>query len=167
MSESMTRPRPSKRGLETKTDLEYYNTRHLWTPPCETTPSRSESPDAEPGSFQGRIANMQDAVIISLLRRWRDAHRRWERVHGWKALILNSPSGTTAIIDAIMPNNRKIVWKRSLRPNWNWARQRRNTGVTPSALEKKLRLYTVYAVQPVVPLGAPRKFSYLYFNRLK
>ena len=92
----------------------------LWTPPCEKTPY-----------LYGTLvvvnrADMQDGVIINLLWRWRGAYSRWQWVQRWNARIFNSLSGTTAIIDAIMPVSCKIIRKRSLRHNWNWARQRWN-----------------------------------------
>lgn len=45
-----------------------------------------------------------------------------QKDHHWKACILSSPSGSTAIIDSIMPNSCRTIEKRTLHPNWNWVR---------------------------------------------
>lgn len=70
---------------------------HLWIPPCETTPSQSESP----GAVWAPSRDRQLACKIRVIVRWHDAHRWWEnpqkrRLHSsW-----NCPAATWRICTA-------------------------------------------------------------------
>ena len=117
-----------------------------WTPPCEKTPSLSGTPvviNWVPSTGEEPTCKTE---LSSTSSGGDAAHSRREWAQHWNTCIFNSPSGTTAIIDAIMTVSCIIIGKCSLRPKWNWARQWWNAATRCS--DRRARLETEHISNP-------------------